>query len=100
MQTHSDFDFDFDLLKERAKKAMEDGCGEITAGAPGERPLGQWKYGRLLVTKRPDDEQGILRISTGGGISGEDLDYCVFRGDRTKCAILLEMAAKALREIP
>ena len=116
MQTHEDSDvprevrewrdqqakklrepFDFKRLEDRAKKIVSEGGSEITAGKPGEPVLAQWKSEGVYVTQRPDDEQGILRISVGGGLTSVDLNYCVFRGDRVACAELLAKAVEALR---
>lgn len=79
---------------------QQSGMSVVAAGSPGEPILAEWDRGRIHVVKRPDDEQGILRISVGGGIERVKLDYCVFRSDRTACAFLLEQAALALRETP
>jgi hypothetical protein len=79
---------------------MKAGAAEITAGAPGEPILAEWRYKTLSIVERPEDEQKILRISVGGGVPGADISYCVFRGDRTQCAYLLESAAAALRAGP
>ena len=103
MQTHEDRDVPdpfLGRLKERADECMKHQMADITAGTPGEEIVDEWRHGRLTVTHRPDDEQGILRISIGGGaqLAKYDGDYCVFRGNRTACAYLLEQAAKALRE--
>lgn len=107
MQTHPDYDAEritpfLDRLKIRADDAMAKGNSQITTGEPGEKPIDEWKHGKIHVTKMPEDEQGILRMSVGGGTEGLvrklDINYCVFRGDRTQCAYMLEQAAKALRE--
>ena len=102
MQTHQDGEHGFfwDRLKERAAQGERDRTAEITMGKPGERALSEWPHGQLQIRQMPEDEQGILRISVGGGIHYAHIDYCVFRGDRTRCAYLLEEAAKALRRGP
>lgn len=105
MQSHSDEDAvlpsDFwNRLERRADRMMAEGGAEITAGAPGEPVLNEWRHRTLHIVQRPNDEQNILRISAGGGVVGADIGYCVFRGDRTQCANLLEQAAVALREGP
>ena len=106
MQTHMDQDVpadtlnQFDRLKERAKTGRKHRLADITAGKPGEKALAEWEHDGLQVRQMPDDEQGILRISVGGGVSWANIEYCVFRGDRTQCAYRLEQAAKALRNKP
>ena len=100
MQTHEDSDvFDheqWNRLMERARKGQRESTAEITAGKPGEPELDKWRAEcGMNIVQRPDDEQGILRVSVGG--KPAVIDYCVFRGDRAKCAELLERAAAALR---
>lgn len=106
METHRDADSPDVLrareeflskLEKRAKKMRRDRASEITAGKDGEEPLLKWKHGDMQVTQLPEDEQKILRISIGGGVDIVCVDYCVFRGDRTRCAYMLEQAAEALR---
>lgn len=87
-------------LGARAADALKTSASVITAGAPGEKALAEWEYGRVQIRQLPEDEQRILRISLGGGIAQAEIDYCVFRGDRTRCAYLLELAAEALRAGP
>ena len=102
MQTHDDRDvldmkqFDHARLKVRADETVRNRHSQITAGAPGEKILAEWDREGVHVVKRPNDEQGILRMSVGGGAA--DFNYCVFRGKRLACAELLERSAKALRE--
>jgi hypothetical protein len=72
----------------------------IAGGLPDESVLAEWRYKTLSIVERPEDEQKIVRISVGGGVPGADISYCVFRGDRTQCAHLLETAAAALRAGP
>lgn len=103
MQTHRDDDFDpgqfMEQLGRRAKIAKKAKTARITVGDAGEPVLDEWDAYTVHVVQRPPDPQGILRISVGGGeFMPVDLNYCVFRGDRTQCAFLLEKAAKALRE--
>jgi len=98
MQTHNDSDSLFmDRLKERATKMANDKLSEITAGKDDEKVRDEWEHDDMHVTHRPDDEQGILRISIGGGIREAQFDYCVFRGDRIECMAMLEKALAALR---
>lgn len=102
MQTHEDRDFRvlqfMSRLQERAEKSMKHKMAKITAGEDGEPVIDSFDRNGFCCVQRPDDEQGILRISVGGG-SGVIMDdqYCVFRGDRTRCAYMLEQAAKSLR---
>lgn len=110
MESHLDRDFleptkeplgkFYKRLGKRASRMAQDGLSQITAGKPGEMALVEWEAGRLQVRQMPPDLQDILRVSLGGGIEQAHIDYCVFRGDRTRCAYLLEEAAKALREGP
>ena len=102
MQTHDDLEHTgrtrewWDRLQDRARAGQRESLAEITAGKPGEKDVDKWRARcGMNVIQRPDDEQGILRISVGG--QPAILDYCVFRGDREKCAALLERALAALR---
>ena len=100
MQTHDDRDF-WERLEERARKTVLEAASKITTGTPDEPVLAAWEAYGIYVERRPDDEQGILRVSVGGGVSLElkkNIDYCVFRGDPTRCAHMLEQAALALRQ--
>ncbi len=103
MDTHRDDDMSleakkfFGTLETRAESMKRDRLSEITGGKEDEPVLDEWDVGDLHVVHRPDDEQGILRVSVGGGSQILKLDYCVFRGNRTACAYMLEQAAKALR---
>lgn len=107
MQTHMDSDFRearrefMDQLQARADRAVQAGASTITGGIDGEPVLNQWKRRGVEVRELPADEQGILRISVGGG---EDtpvqLNYCVFRGNHGKCVDLLRKALIALQEGP
>jgi len=102
MQTHDDRDFGrqfMEKLEGRAKKMVEQQMSTITSGFPGETAIDAWiGAGGIHVTKMPDDEQGILRISVGGGIPTLDGDYCTFRGNRAACLDLLSRALTALSE--
>ena len=107
MQTHMNSDFQesrrefMDRLESRADKAIQERASTITGGVDGEVVLNQWKRRGVEVRELPADEQGILRISVGGG---EDtpvsLNYCVFRGNHAKCVDLLRKALIALQEGP
>ncbi len=110
MQTHRDSDFlrepEFAKrfmrdLEERADKAKAAGTGKITVGADGEPILADYETGGVHIRKMPDDPQGILRISIGGG---EDLpvtlNYCTYRGSRFACIELLEKVLAALKGSP
>lgn len=106
MQTHWDDDYDspqrefMRKLERRAEVANKEGTGKITAGVEGEPVLAEWSYGKVFVTQRPDDPQGILRISIGGGDTPIGLNYLVFRGKRGECVDLLRKALKALENDP
>lgn len=104
MQTHDDRDFRrewMERLQQRAASMVRNKQSEITAGKQDEQPLAEWKAHGVGVRHMPDDEQGILRISVGGG---EDLpislNYCVFRGSIGQCIDLMHKAIRALREAP
>lgn len=104
MQTHYDgqhSDF-MERLRERADQAAQDKTSQITTGKDGERPLATWKGSNgLHVAHMPNDEQGILRISLGGGDHlPVTMNYLTFRGYTADCIDLLEKAIVALRECP
>lgn len=105
MQTHDDKDQKIqpfmDHLKARADRMLENKLSEITAGKEGEKELARWKSHGMQVVVRPDDVQGILRISVGGGHKTPvPLNYCTIRGDVGACIDLLELAIRALKEAP
>jgi hypothetical protein len=107
MQTHDDNNHGLrqrflDELRSRADRSEKAGAAVITAGAPDEKPLAQWKASNgMHVRHLPDDEQGILRISAGGGEHlPVTLNYLVVRGPVGQCIELLEKALVALRESP
>ena len=87
-------------LKQRAEAIRQAELSQIASGATDERPLAEWRHKTIHIHELPEDEQGILRVSTGGGIIGVDMNYCTFRGDRLRCANLLEEAAVGLRDGP
>lgn len=100
MQTHQDRTHGDEFMKrlrERAAQMKRDKASEITAGAAGEKPLAEWKSNGVGVRHMRPDEQGILRISIGGGDTPVPMNYCVFRGELGECIDLLERAVKALR---
>ena len=89
-------------LTKRAEVGRTSGNASITAGAEGEPELAKWKASNgMQVIHRPDDPQGILRVSIGGGgDTPVPLDYCTIRGGVGKCIALLESAIVALKESP
>lgn len=105
MNTHDDFAHTSSKkrlflreLEERAKKMVDNRASAITGGSPGEPVVDNWTENGIMVTKRPDDEQGIMRISIGGGPNTPvNIDYCVFRGDLGDAVDLLERALVALK---
>ena len=97
MQTHEDRDFDMQGIQEKARGMVRSGLSQITAGKPGEGIIGQAQIEGILVTHRPDDEHGILRIGIGGLPDTDEMNYCVFRGDRHECIRLLARCVKSLR---
>ena len=89
-------------LQGRAAKARKNKTSQITTGKDGEKPLGAWKGSNGVHVKHmPDDEQGILRISCGGGDHlPVTMNYLTIRGGVGQCIELLEKAIVALRECP
>lgn len=104
MQTHMDSDQApawLDQLRTRAGIVQAMGQSQITAGKPGEEALATWKANGVSIRHMPPDEQGILRISIGGGDDlPVPLNYLVFRGEHAKCINLLRAALKALEQGP
>ena len=102
MQTSRDYDHDagefIDKLKARAEQMAAAGQSKITGGKPGEQRLEEWQAHGVHVRHLPDDEQGILRISVGGGETPVPLNYLVFRGAHSKCVQLLRNALLALED--
>ncbi len=108
-QTHMDGDFfdrsrkaqfDWERMKQRAALAKKNKLSAITMGAADENPLAKWDAEGMTVRKFQDDEQDVLRISVGGGVDGEDIDYCTYRGNRQRCLNLLYQACRALESRP
>lgn len=108
MQTHEDGDYferphakEFmDRLRQRADEVVARKASEITAGKAGEPILEEWQRHGVHVRHLPEDEQGILRISIGGGQTPVPLNYCVFRGNHSKVVDLLRKALLALSDGP
>ena len=100
MQTHKNDDFVdrfLERLEERAEKGKREKTASITAGKEGEPTLAHWKAEGFDCVQRPEDSQGILRISVGGGPNTPvKLNYLTFRGDHSQCVDLLRKALKAL----
>lgn len=98
-QEHSQF---MDLLRQRAAEAVADGNGTIAGGQDNEFPHVAYKAKNgVHVRVMPDDPQGILRLSIGGGDHlPVTMNYCTVRGDVGQCIQLLEKALVALRECP
>ena len=92
METHRDSEHRREWLrslKEKARENREAGLVTITGGAADEEVLAAWQSHGVDVRQRPPDEHGILRISVGGGDDTPvKLNYCVFRGDHSKCVDL------------
>lgn len=97
MQTHDDMDFDMRRLEERASRMAREGLSQITSGKRGEQALAKYDAQGVHVVKMPDDEQGILRISIGGGIPNVNVNYCTYRGDKQRCIEMIEKALGALK---
>lgn len=105
MQSHNDGDGKIrsefmKRLQERANAAVSKGQSQIAGGRPGEAVLEEWQTYGVHVRHLPNDEQGILRISVGGGDTPVPLNYLVFRGSHVQCVDLLRKALRALEEGP
>lgn len=110
MQSHLDSDFMrrnqlserfLAELQGRVEAIKQQEASQITGGTDGELVLAEWESNSVHVKQRPDDPQGILRISIGGGDDlPVSLNYLVFRGNRGKCVDLLRKALKALETDP
>lgn len=105
MQTHYDGNHQsafIDLLRERAARAEKAAASVIAAGENGEQELGSWKASNSVHCRHlPNDPQGILRLSIGGGEHlPVTMNYVVVRGKIGQCIDLLEKALVALRECP
>jgi hypothetical protein len=103
MQTHYDQQHAFiDRLRERAEKAQKAAASTIAAGGENEQELGSWRASNGMHCRHmPDDEQGILRLSIGGGEHlPTTMNYLVVRGKIGQCIELLEKALVALRQCP
>jgi hypothetical protein len=86
-----------DELEQRAGKIKSMERSKITGGTDGEPTLAEWQAEGVHVRQLPDDPQGILRISVGGGNHlPVSVNYLVFRGDRSACIDQLRRALKAL----
>ena len=100
MQSHKDAEHRFfKKLEGRAELAVAARASEITGGKAEEPELAKWEASGVHVVKRPDDSQGILRISVGGHDSFS-VNYCTFRGNKEACIKLLQLAIAALRREP
>lgn len=99
MESHSDADAQWrSTLEDKADSMRRNHLSDITAGAPGEAVLSEYTAHGVSVTRRPDDEHGIARVSIGGRVPGKsEYDYCVFRGSPDTCVALLENAIEAIR---
>lgn len=102
MQSHRDEQHAarfIERLKKRAEQAQKAKASIITTG---DEPLASWQGSNgVHINHLPDDEQGVLRISIGGGDHlPVTLNYCTIRGDLGQCIKLLEMARLALKEAP
>ena len=103
MRTHEDRDATsfMERLKERSEQMRSEGRSEIAGGKEGEESLAEWKSHGVYCRHMPDDEQGILRISVGGGTDTPvKLEYCTIRGSIGQCIDLLRRAIKALKDAP
>ena len=102
MQTHHDDNHRASFLSELRRRAEEaEKARSATIATDGEA-LAVWKsLNGMYVKHLPDDPQGILRISVGGGDHlPVTLNYCAVRGKISECISLLEKAVQALKECP
>lgn len=108
MDTHADSEFKtpediqrlMEKLQDKATRLSAAGENRITSGTPGEPEVAQ-SVGQVLCIQRPDDPDGILRVSLGEGPEpitfGTASVYCVFRGDPRDVIELLERAFHAMQ---
>lgn len=94
-QSHDDRDWN-DSLHRKCAAMQELGLSQITAGSSGEPIVAHWKHGNMDVTRRPDDEHGITRVSIGGESEELDGNYLVFRGKPITCRALLAQAIESI----
>ena len=88
-------------LEIRADTIRSLGKSRLTGGSDDEPVVCRYESCGIGVIQRPDDPQGILRISVGGGEDlPENVNYLVFRGDRESCIKLLTRALTALKVGP
>jgi len=94
--THEDVDHNGakNFMRELEARADQlEGKAKVASDGP---TLQRWQSNNVDVAKLSDDEQGILRISIGGGQTPVPLNYLRFRGDHGACVDLLRKALKAL----
>lgn len=103
MNSHLDSDRKafLDQLQSRSEQIRAAGKSRIAGGDDNEPVLAKWESNDVGVIRLPADEQGILRLSIGGGSSlPVNVNCCVFRGDRTMCINLLRKALAAMESPP
>ena len=101
--THENSNHSFiERLRQRAEVAEKAAASTITAGTDSEQELGSWKASNGIHCRHmPDDEQGILRLSIGGGDNlPAKLNYVVFRRRIGQCIEMVEKSIVSLRECP
>lgn len=100
MQSHDDLQHRRDefmrQLEERAESMSERQASIIAGGKPGEVALDEFFINGIGFRQLPPDEQGILRISIGGGSPVVNVNYCVYRGDKLACINLIRSVLKGL----
>ena len=85
-------------LEHRANFLQDNQASTIAGGKKGEKLGDIVESGDFGIRKLPDDTQGILRISIGGGPHlPVSANYCSYRGDKGMCIDLLEQALTALK---
>lgn len=84
-------------LQERAGEVYAKAGSTIASPSSGEVIEREWQAFGVHCSELPADEQGILRISIGGGPHTPiQLNYCTFRGSHADCVDLLRKALKAM----
>lgn len=84
-------------LEKRASEMKAAGLSQITSGRDGEEAIESYDFKSVHVKKLPDDPDGVLRISIGGGKTIEGpINYCVYRGNKDRCISALKRALLAM----
>jgi len=101
MGSHSDLDHRRDDFVKELRLRAEIMSDLSMNREQSEKPLAEWKHGTMRCQVRPNDRQGIVRISIGGGDElPVSVEYCNVRGDMAECVKLLARALAALQARP